>query len=157
MPLNPALPEVIRMRGMSWYCTTITRARKKNGLVEIEDNLLSPTLRSYATSSDQVKIFIIVMAGKQHMGRRHIQAFPFSMASNAFARSQTRCLRSPRPSVPRTASSELWERVSPHSCPIFHVWPCWNPELLWGATDGMEGEGAGIRYEKLNWKDLNYN
>lgn len=53
----------------------------------------------------------------------------------------------PSPALPAVSSG----RESPHTLlsyiSLVNLWPCWNPELLWGATDGMEGEGAGIRWE----------
>lgn len=65
------------------------QSQKKDRLVETEDNNpLSPMPRSYATSSEQAKIFIIVMTGKQHVGRRHIQILPFDLTSTTFVRSQ---------------------------------------------------------------------
>lgn len=62
------------------------RYKKQNRLVEkVEENRVSPASSSYATLSEQSKIFIIVMTGKQHMGRTHIQTLLFELTRTNFA------------------------------------------------------------------------
>lgn len=154
------------MRGMSWYYIAITRARKKDRLVETEDNnLFSPMPRSYATSSEQAKIFIIVMTGKQHVGRRHIQILPFDLTSTTFVRSQIWCLWSARLSVPLHCHLRLtWQwtlgEESPHTL-LYYIslvilLKSWTV-LRSNRWHGGRGSRNKIWERKLNWKDLNFN
>lgn len=126
-----------------------------------DDNLVSPTPRSYATSPDQAKIFTIVMTGREHMGRRHIEALPSDLTR--FVKSQIRSLWSSRLSVPlRCHQGRMWQRALGES---FHtllyyialviLLKSWTV-LKSNRWQGRRGSRNKIRKRKLNWKDLNF-
>lgn len=59
--------------------------KKQNSLVKKpEDDLTSQTSSSYATLTEQSKIFTIMVTGKKQMGRTHIQTLLFELTSTNF-------------------------------------------------------------------------